>query len=271
MADPRGRSTQSAEDASAGPRALEDIDAVLLDAGGVIIVPDPVGIAGALRPHGTTVEVDDLIRAHYVAMRAHAGSDHDGEGAWRDYLAAYVGAAGVPDEGRAAGVAAFVRVFGHHAWRFPLLETIAAMERLRALGLPLGVVSNAVGQVEGVLRNVSACQVGPGGGVPVEIVVDSGVVGVEKPDPAVFAPALAVLAEREISPDRTAYVGDSLRYDVLGARNAGLVPMLLDPYDLHADLDIGPGAHRIRSVHDLLPPPARPEADPADAPGPEAG
>jgi FMN phosphatase YigB (HAD superfamily) len=73
-----------------------------------------------------------------------------------------------------------------------------------------------------------------------------------------------------VEPDRIGYVGDSLRYDVAGARSAGLVPLLLDPYDLHADLDVGPGAHRIRSVHDLLPLPARPEAEPEEAPQPEA-
>lgn len=228
-------------------------DAVLFDAGGVIVVPDPVSLARALRPFGTTLAIDDLVRAHYVGMRAHAGSAHDHGAAWGDYVSGYLATAGVPTHHRRAATAAFARVFGHYAWRFTMLETIAAMERLRAAGVPLGVVSNAVGQIEAMLRSLSACQVGPGGGVPVEIVVDSAVVGAEKPDPVVFAPAIAVLAERGITPARTIYVGDSARYDIAGARNAGLIPVLLDPYDLHADIDLGDGAHRIASVHDLLP------------------
>ena len=62
-----------------------------------------------------------------------------------------------------------------------------------------------------------------------------------------------VMAARGIEAGRIGYVGDSPRYDVEGARRAGLVPILLDPHDLHAATDLGPGAHRIGSVHDLLP------------------
>lgn len=235
------------------PRVGAELDAVLFDAGGVIVVPDPLSTGPALAPFGATADLATLVRAHYAGMRAHAGSTAEDEGVWLDYLRAHVAATGVPAERADAALAAFVRVFGHHTWRFPLLETVTAMERLRSLGTPLGVVSNAVGQVEDLLRFMACCQVGPGAGVPVDVVVDSGVVGVEKPDPAVFAPALDVMAGLGVAPERIGYVGDSLRYDVAGARAAGLVPLLLDPYDLHADLDLGPAAHRIRSVHDLLP------------------
>ena len=259
-----------APERTAGPRIGSELDAVLFDAGGVIVVPDPLATGPALAPFGATADLATLIRAHYVGMRAHADSTAEGGAVWLDYLRAHVGAAGVPADRVEPALAAFVRVFGHRTWRFPLLETITAMERLRERGTPLGVVSNAVGQVEAVLRYGSCCQVGPGGGVEVDVVVDSAVVGVEKPDPAIFAPALEVMAGFGVAPDRIGYVGDSLRYDVAGARAAGLVPLLLDPHDLHADLDVGPGAHRIRSVHDLLPLPARPESDPADAPQPEA-
>lgn len=259
-----------APDDTGGPRIGAGLDAVLFDAGGVIVVPDPLSTGPALAPFGATSDLATLVRAHYVGMRALAGSTLEGETVWLDYLQAHVLATGVAEDRLPEALAAFVRVFGHRTWRFPLLETVTAMERLRDLGTPLGIVSNAVGQVEAVLRDQSCCQVGPGGGVEVDVVVDSGVVGIEKPDPGVFAPALAVMEGLGVTPDRIGYVGDSVRYDIAGARAAGLVPLLLDPYDLHADLDLGPGAHRIRSVHDLLPAPARPESDPEDAPDPEA-
>lgn len=228
---------------------------MLFDAGGVIVVPDPQAMGSALLAAGGRPDVPTLVRAHYVGMRAHAGSNGRGEDAWRAYLAAYLRAAGVSPERETEGTRAFLRTFGHRTWRFPLVETIIAMERLHDAGVPLGVVSNASGQIEGMLANLSACQVGPGGGVPVEVVVDSAVVGVEKPDPAIFTPALEVMASLGVAPDRIGYVGDSLRYDVAGARAAGLVPVLLDPYDLYQDVDLGPDASRIGSVHDLLPPP----------------
>jgi len=46
-----------------------------------------------------------------------------------------------------------------------------------------------------------------------------------------------------------AYVGDSVTMDIAGARNAGLVPVLLDPYDDH----VGSDFYRVRSLLDLLP------------------
>jgi putative hydrolase of the HAD superfamily len=249
-----------------GPRIGTELDAVLFDAGGVIVVPDPLTIGPALAPFGGTTDIGELRRAHYVAMRAHAGSTADDRGRWLDSLRACVAAAGVPAERSDEALAALVRVFGHRTWRFPVLETVIAMERMRDLGTPMGVVSNADGQIEGILRHQLCCQVGPGGGVPVAVVVDSGVVGVEKPDPAIFAPALEVLAGLGAAdPARIGFVGDSAVYDVAGARAAGLVPLLLDPYDLHGDLDMGDDVHRIASVHDLLPLPVQPREDPAHA------
>ncbi|CAN5541196.1 hypothetical protein BH24ACT4_BH24ACT4_10940 [soil metagenome] len=252
------------------PLVGRDVDAVLFDVGGVITLPDPVSFGTALTPLGATATLVDLVRAHYVGMAAHAASDLEGRGPWRDYVEAYLDVAGVPDDRRDDGRRAFARVFGHHCWRFPLVETVSAMEQLSYLGVPLGVVSNAAGHVEALIRNLNLCQVGPGGGVSVEIVVDSGVVGVEKPDPEVFAPAPEVMAARGVRPERIAYVGDSLRYDVAGARAAAVVPVLLDPYDLYQDVDLGPGASRVGSVHDLLPPPVRPERHPEAQLEPEA-
>ncbi len=254
----------------AGPRVGAELDALLFDAGGVIVVPDPNAMGLALVGAGARTDVATLVRAHYAGMRAHAGSTGGGEDTWSAYLHAYLAAAGVPPEHEAQGRQAFLRTFGHRTWRFPLVETITAMERLHTAGIPLGVVSNASGQIEGMLANLSACQVGPGGGVPVEVVVDSAVVGVEKPDPRIFTPALEVMAARGVAADRIGYVGDSLRYDIAGARAAGLVPLLLDPDDLYGGVDLGPGAHRIGSVHDLLPPPERPERQPEGQTEPEA-
>ena len=66
-------------------------------------------------------------------------------------------------------------------------------------------------------------------------VVDSHVVGVAKPDPAIFAHAAVHFPG--ITPECIAYVGDSVTLDVGGARAAGLHPILVDPYDDHPDAD----------------------------------
>lgn len=43
-------------------------------------------------------------------------------------------------------------------------------------------------------------------------------------------------------------MGDSYVNDVGGARNAGIVPMLYDPYGFHAGAD----CERLSSLHDLV-------------------
>ena len=90
---------------------------------------------------------------------------------------------------------------------------MAVVAVLREAGVPLGVVSNANGQIEGTIANLNLCQVGPGGGVPVEIVVDSAVAGVEKPDPAIFAPAIDAVTARGAARDRIAYVGGLTQWE----------------------------------------------------------
>jgi putative hydrolase of the HAD superfamily len=56
-------------------------------------------------------------------------------------------------------------------------------------------------------------------------VVDSGVVGVEKPDPAIFAYALDAL---DLEPAQVWYLGDTVRYDAAGAEAAGLSAWIID-------------------------------------------
>jgi putative hydrolase of the HAD superfamily len=220
------------------------VDAVLFDAGGVLVVPDPVAIGAVVQPFGGTTAIAALIRAHYGAMRAQdtQGAVHDD---WDVYRRTYLGHAGVRGAAVAPALAALDAIWSPHLWRFPLAESVAALRRLHDRGVPIGVVSNASGQIEGTLATQGVCQVGRGAGVPVTVVVDSHVVGVAKPDPLIFATALAELAR---PPERVAYVGDSVRNDVAAATAAGLVPLLLDPHDDHRDAPY----ERIRSLHDLL-------------------
>jgi hypothetical protein len=58
-----------------------------------------------------------------------------------------------------------------------------------------------------------------------DFVLDSGEVGVEKPDPRIFARALA---EAGLRPSEAVYVGDFYSIDVVGARAAGMDTVLLD-------------------------------------------
>ncbi|MHB1091238.1 MAG: HAD family hydrolase, partial [Ilumatobacteraceae bacterium] len=228
-------------------------DAILFDAGGIFVMPDPVTIGVVIRQCGGDSSVEKLIRAHYAGMAGMDSRAQHSQGtsidafSWDSYREAYVDAAGVPEGQREVAVVKLRDLFSPFLWRFPLLGSTAALWRLHLKNVPIGVVSNASGQIEQTLANQCVCQVGPGAGVPVLIVTDSHVIGVAKPDPGVFADAIALMERRGISKERIAYVGDSFVNDVGGALNAGLVPLLLDPYDDHVD----DGCERIHSLHEL--------------------
>lgn len=220
-------------------------DAIWFDAGGVLVLPDPTVIAPLLAYYGGSLDIERHRRAHYAAMAVKSAQGAD-EMDWVEYDKAYVRAVGVgePDVEEAGRLLGASR----HApwWRWPIPESVAALEQLAARDVPMAVVSNAAGQIEEVLRRTGVCQVGNGGGVAVRCVVDSTVVGVAKPDPGIFEHA--AIHFPGVDRSRVAYVGDSVRMDVGGATAAGLHPILLDPYDDHADVDV----ERIRSLAELV-------------------
>jgi FMN phosphatase YigB (HAD superfamily) len=167
------------------------------------------------------------------------------EGSWQSYDDEYVDRVGVAETDRTEASFVLGRTRTAWLWRWMIPETRVALDALARAGVPLGVVSNASGQIETVLVR-EVCQVGPGAHVEMRCIVDSHVVGVAKPDPAIFDHALAHFAEFERS--RIAYVGDSVTMDVASSSAAGLHPILLDPFDDHVGADF----ERIRAVSDLL-------------------
>jgi putative hydrolase of the HAD superfamily len=208
-----------------------DVTAVLLDAGGVLVFPQPEAMLPPLRAAGAAPDIATLERAHYRAMSLLdvPGSPHPGRDTWwRSYLVDYVTECGIAPERRAGLADEMARGIKDFGWTHVGPGVGGGLRDLAALGIPLGVVSNSDGTVEGELRRLGVCQTGPGDGVQVGVVVDSAVAGVAKPDPAIFRLALDALG---ISPSATVlHVGDSLRYDVAGALAAGLRPVHLDPY-----------------------------------------
>lgn len=215
-------------------------EAVLFDAGGVLVLPDPAVLGPLLAYYGGDPSAEVHRRAHYAAMKAKA-DEASGEADWTVYNAVYVGSVGVDAIDATEAAEALDRTRHPILWRHPIADTMAALPRLAAAAVPMGVVSNASGQIERTLAR-RICQVGPGPHVEMRCVVDSHVVGVAKPDPAIFDHALPHFAEYDRS--RIAYVGDSVTMDIASAAGAGLHPILIDPFDDH------PGAEfeRIASV-----------------------
>ena len=218
--------------------------AFLFDAGGVLLLPDPTVLGPLLAYYGGDPSVAAHRRAHYAGMAAKSAAG-SGEAFWDEYNHSYVRSIGVADDDVDAAANALHRTRNAYLWRWPIPESQAALAVLTAIDVPMGVVSNASGQIAEVLSRSGVCQAGDGPNASMRVVVDSHVVGVAKPDPGIFEHALPYfdgIARRDI-----AYIGDSVTMDIGAARSAGLHPILLDPHDDHHGADF----ERIRHLGEL--------------------
>jgi putative hydrolase of the HAD superfamily len=205
------------------------IQALLLDMGGVVLVPDRMLITESLADVDVPIGSIDFERAHYSGIVAVDQGIGEGEGKLR-YLSGYVEALGIQPEKRPQALDALEALWAMpsvNLWRQTIPGSIFGLRRLADQGVPLGFVSNSDGTAEEQLREHGIGQVGPGEGVEVVVITDSAVIGLEKPDPRVFDSAVAAL---DLAPDQIAYVGDSVRYDVLGSEAAGMLPIHFDPH-----------------------------------------
>lgn len=224
---------------------LPEFDALTLDVGGVFVVPHHQRLRDALQAAGLPVDPEGFWDGHYLAMHA-VDADQSPAETFDTYVPAFCHHVGYRDGQHAAAVAALEPLFGPSGlWTSPLDDSVTALKALYEAGIPMAVVSNADGTVAEILDAAGVCQSGPGPLVPVVTIVDSGALGIAKPDPAIFTPALEALGTE---PARTLHVGDSVHYDVRGAQAAGMPAVHFDPRRL-CPLDDHP---HITSLLDLL-------------------
>ncbi len=124
-------------------------------------------------------------------------------------------------------------------WRRLPDEVPPALERAREAGLRLGIISNSEGQLVRLLERLELA-------TPFEVVIDSGVVGLSKPDPAIFHRAAEAL---KLPPRACLYAGDIPDVDVRGAQDAGMAGALVDALDMHQGYRAAP---RFLSVAGLV-------------------
>jgi HAD superfamily hydrolase (TIGR01509 family) len=115
----------------------------------------------------------------------------------------------------------------------------ATRETLQRIGrkYSTAVISNADGKIEDVLRRCGIADC-------FKSITDSGIVGHEKPHPAIFQAALSTL---QAQPAESLYVGDVYSVDYVGARNAGMQALLFDVAGTYRDRDLP----RVQSLTEL--------------------
>jgi HAD superfamily hydrolase (TIGR01509 family) len=209
------------------------LETLFLDAGGVLVFPNWYRVSDTLRRHGIDIEPDVLWAAEPYAKRAidegtQIKSTNDAQRAWL-YMDLVFERAGI--EPREAVNAAVRELAAYHAehnlWEHVGIDVLPALERMRSAVPKLVVVSNANGVLHRLFDRIGLTRY-------FDVICDSCVEKVEKPDPRYFHLALERSGSRAES---TTMVGDLYHVDVVGARNAGLDAILLDPAELYADAD----------------------------------
>jgi len=221
------------------------VDVVFLDAGGVLVCPNEALIVDRFRAAGFAVDPARLFDAHYHGVHAIDRARAEPE-VFDDYHVAYSAHLDLPEE-RLAEAAAVLQGLWEQSglWRQPLPWAAEGLAAIADTGIPIVVVSNADGTVADVLASTGLLQIGNGPGIEVAAIIDSGAVGVAKPDPAIFELALRTVGA---TADRAIHVGDAYQYDVRGARAAGVRPVLVDPLGVRDDVD----CERIASLIEVI-------------------
>ena len=224
----------------------DDLAAVIFDAGGTLVQLDYAWISRRAAGHGQAISQLELQRSEAAARRAvDQQSDDRGAATGSDasrlaqYFANLMAGTGIPPASSRAIAAEMETEHGaRNLWRVPMPGAEETLRGLRERGVPAAVVSNADGRVEAGLVEV-------GLGVHLELVIDSHEEGVEKPDPEIFHRALRRLDKPA---ERCVYIGDIYSIDAVGARAAGLYPVIIDPIDSYGQLD----CPKIADLRELL-------------------
>jgi len=184
----------------------------------------------AARSAGVELEIESVRRAYQIVDFHNKYSSvtvKDRDAFYDNYNRQLVEALGISSHFSKLGPALIEHFKREKHWTL-FDDTARSLNRLHE-GWPLALVANWDRKLPGLIEQLGISE-------HFSCVVASEAVGVEKPDPAIFQLAVAELSLRV--PEQTVlYVGNEYRADVLGARAAGLTPVLIDRYALfpHAD------------------------------------
>lgn len=208
--------------------------AVIFDAGNTLLRMNYAIIAEHLGTRGRRVTVEEVEEAELrarVRLDPHLapGSSTESTVTHGRYLRYLLEHLAITEEAEIDAIARWRRGYNLPVglWNRADPEAIEAVRRVRAAGLVAGVISNSNGSVRSILAETGLA-------AHLHFILDSSVVGVEKPDPRIFALGLR---EAGVTAAEAIYVGDLYSVDVLGARAAGLDGILLDPRGFWAPRD----------------------------------
>jgi putative hydrolase of the HAD superfamily len=217
---------------------MPELKNIFFDIGNTLLFPTQPVILASLHKRGVIPAlkewhaIERTTKREFDKMMQHGGpADH---GFWFMFYTRLLEEQGIEDARLRDSLVDATRISANWADMRP-----GTHESLKRIGkrYRLGVISNADGKLAAVLDRCGIAGY-------FASITDSGVVGCEKPDSAIFEAALRATNAR--APE-SLYVGDVYSVDYLGATRAGMQAILFDVSGAYHDLSLP----RVESLSEL--------------------
>lgn len=212
--------------------------ALFFDVGNTLLFPNRKLMLRALHERGVfpseelLQEVERSTKNEFDSLlEKNCSIDH---GFWHIYYSRLLEKLNLQDEAICSDLVARTRISAN--WCEIKPGTRETLERLRQK-YRIAVISNADGKIADVLGRCGIANL-------FETITDSGIVGKEKPDPAIFEAALKSLS---ISAQQSMYIGDVYSVDYLGATRFGMDAIVFDVSGAYRDRNLP----RVESLQEL--------------------
>lgn len=216
----------------------EDIRVVFFDAGETLVHPHPSFLGlfeSTCAERGVEVDIralpavaGDLLAELDVKQRdgfTFSTSHEESRAFWLEFYSRLLAGLGLEKVEELAGN--LYRNFTDPANYVLYEDVMQTLQGLEQMGMDIGLISNFEAWLEGLLERLGIL------GFFRHLYI-SGRVGTEKPHRDIFDMALNGAG---VQPQQALHVGDSLSSDINGARAVGLIPVMIDRMNHHAEID----------------------------------
>ncbi len=228
------------------------IRAVFFDAGETLVYPHPSFVelfAEVLGEEGHPIEAETVQEVVHASSESFnelmlsetalnwSTSPERSRALWDVVYRVFLKETGIPEREHERVVQALYDRFRSIASYRLYPDVMPTLERLQKMDLTLGLISNFEDWLEQLLETLEVSRF-------FDVTVISGIEGVEKPNTRIFDIALE---RAKMDAAHSVYVGDNPIFDAEPARQAGMLPVIIDRRDRHTDSEFT----RITSMEDL--------------------
>jgi len=216
---------------------MRGIRAVFMDAGNTLVFPRIENIIAELKEHGHSATPEDFYATERLAkqklddwlwpqIHRHEVPTQIDHYYWSAYLRELTRRLGVQECDAQEVNKLLIKSFQDiQLWSRVMPDTPDFLKGLVAQGYFLGVISNSTGTLESQLVRLGLARY-------FQAILDSAVVGIQKPHPGIFKLALERV---NVEGSEAVFVGDTYATDVGGAQLAGLTGVLMDSVGAYPD------------------------------------